>query len=125
MMRAAKNDEARETALNLAINEKKDRDGVQVRCTLFSALRALEKAGAGGYRSYLSGLIQKGREGVYIEPGEAIAALELTRAEILRYTPGPESFAPATRENALEHYRKPIELLNNAIIELEKMEAGA
>lgn len=125
IMRSARNTEARETALKLAKNEKKDRDGVQVRSILFRALRALEKAGTGGYRSYLSGLIEKGRTGEYIETAEAVAALELTRAEIVRYMPTPGDFPERTRENAMSHYYKPLDIIDDAIDELNEMEAGA
>ena len=125
IMRNARNTEARETALKLAKNEKKDRDGVQVRSILFHALGALEKAGTGGYRSYLSGLIEKGRTGEYIETAEAVTALELTRAEIVRYMPTPGDFPERTRENAMSHYYKPLDIIDDAIDELNEMEAGA
>ena len=125
IMRSGRNDEARQTAKKLAESEEKDRAGVLIRSILFRALRALENAGTGGYRSYLSGLIEKGRTGEYIETAEAVAALELTRAEIVRYIPGPESFADATRENALSHYYKPLDIIDDAIDELNEMEEGA
>lgn len=125
MMRSWREAEALKTAQNFAKNEEKDRAGVQVRLILFNALRALEKAGTGGYRSYLSGLIEKGRTGEYIETAEAVAALELTRAEIVRYMPTPGDFPERTRENALSHYYKPLDIIDDAIDELNEMEAGA
>lgn len=125
IMRSGRNDEARQTAKNLAESEEKDRAGVLIRSILFHALRALENAGTGGYRSYLSGLIEKGRTGEYIETAEAVTALELTRAEIVRYMPTPGDFPERTRENAMSHYYKPLDIIDDAIDELNEMEAGA
>ena len=125
MMRNWREAEALKTAQNFAKNEEKDRAGVQVRSILFHALRALEKAGTGGYRSYLSGLIEKGRTGEYIETAEAVSALELTRAEIVRYMPTPGDFPEHTRENAMSHYYKPLDIIDDAIDELNEMEEGA